>query len=196
MITDRRFFISTSNFVKITRILQKTPEFREMAIMISLSELILAFFGVKQRIGGYERGEERKKKREERRRCGLRCNVLSCAVLSCAVDIYIYIFIYCSEAVTFYNVFFATCSCFKHFININIFINIHTCKYIFMCVVCVFVCVWEGEEERRRGGGVVVVGGWVLCFSQLIPSAVSLSMNGNANDWRTLEHVVLDLFSN
>ena len=88
------FFISTSNFGK-------------MAILISQSELIMAFFGVKQRIGGYERGEERREKREERRRCGLRCNVLSRAVLSCAVEnyIYIYIFICCSEALTFHNVF-------------------------------------------------------------------------------------------
>ena len=53
------------------------------------------------------RGEERKEKREERRRCGLRCNVLSRAVLSCAVDnIYIYIYIYLMlKAVTFHNVF-------------------------------------------------------------------------------------------
>ena len=70
--------------------------------MISLSELILVFFGVKQRKGGYERGEERKEKREERRRCELRCNVLSRSVLSCAVDNYIYIC--CSKAVTFHNV--------------------------------------------------------------------------------------------
>ena len=41
----------------------------------------------------------------ERRREGLRCDVLSRAVLSCAVDIYIYILIYCLKAVTFYNVF-------------------------------------------------------------------------------------------
>ena len=95
MITDRRFLFRPPISVKITGILQKTPEFREIAIMIFLSELILAFFfGVKQRIGGYERGEERKEKREERRRGGLRCDVLSRAVLSCAVDIYIYIYIY------------------------------------------------------------------------------------------------------
>ena len=51
--------------------------------------------------------EERreKEKREERRRCELRCGVLSRAVLSCAVDIYTYIYIYCSKAVTFHNVF-------------------------------------------------------------------------------------------
>ena len=58
-----------------------------------LAELILVFFfGVKQRIGGYEREERREEKREERRRGGLRCDVLSRAVLSCAVDIYIYLF--------------------------------------------------------------------------------------------------------
>ena len=94
MITNWRFFYFDPQFwPKTTRILQKTPEFQKMTIMIFLSELILAFFGVKQRTGGYERGEERKEKREERRRCGLRCNVLSRAVLSCAVDIYIYIYI-------------------------------------------------------------------------------------------------------
>ena len=80
------FFISTSNSGKHNQDPAKDPEFREMAIMIFLSELILAFSGVKQRIGEYERGEERKEKREQRRRCGLRCNVLSRAVLSCAVD--------------------------------------------------------------------------------------------------------------
>ena len=65
--------------------MQKTPEFQKMAIMISLSELILAFFGVKQRIGGYERREKRDERREKReeRRGGLRCGVLSCAVLFC-----------------------------------------------------------------------------------------------------------------
>ena len=44
MITDRRFLFRPPIPVKITRILQKTPEFREMAMMIFLSELILAFF--------------------------------------------------------------------------------------------------------------------------------------------------------
>ena len=44
--------------------------------------------------------------------------------------------------------FFATCSCFKHFINrniyiyINIYIDIYTCMCIYMCMcVCVCVCV-------------------------------------------------------
>ena len=62
-----------------------------MAIMIFLSELILVFFGVKQRIGGYETREERDErrgKREERRekRGGvitLRRAVMRCAVLCC-----------------------------------------------------------------------------------------------------------------
>ena len=90
------FLFRPSISVKITRILQKTPNSGKMAIMIFLSELILAFFGLKQR-------ERRGEKREERRRCGLRCNVLSRAVLSCAVDNCIYIC--CSKAVTFHNVF-------------------------------------------------------------------------------------------
>ena len=38
------FFFRHPILVKTTRILQKTPEFQEMAIMIFLSELILAFF--------------------------------------------------------------------------------------------------------------------------------------------------------
>ena len=75
------FFITTSNSgPKITGTLRKTPEFRKMAIMISWSELILVFFGVEQRIGGYERLEKVRR---------LRCGVLSCAVLSCAVYIFI-----------------------------------------------------------------------------------------------------------
>ena len=44
MITDRRFLFRPPISVKITGIFQKTPEFREMAIMIFLSELILAFW--------------------------------------------------------------------------------------------------------------------------------------------------------
>ena len=43
MITNRFFFDSQFR-TKTTRILQKTPEFQKMAIMISLSELILVFF--------------------------------------------------------------------------------------------------------------------------------------------------------
>ena len=49
MITDRRFLFRPPISVKITRILQKTPEFREMAIIIFLSELILAFFLMHER---------------------------------------------------------------------------------------------------------------------------------------------------
>ena len=44
MITDRRFLFRPPIPVKITGILRKTPEFRENAKMILLSELILAFF--------------------------------------------------------------------------------------------------------------------------------------------------------
>ena len=41
---------------------QKTPEFRKMAMMISWSEINFAFFGVEQRIGGYE-GREKERRR-------------------------------------------------------------------------------------------------------------------------------------
>ena len=88
MITNR-FFFRPPIPVKTTRILQKTPEFRKLAIMISLSELILAFFGVKQRIGGYERGEE---KREERDYAATCCHALCCPVLWIYIYIYIYLF--------------------------------------------------------------------------------------------------------
>ena len=87
--------------------------------------------------------EERreKEKREERRRCGLRCNVLSRAVLSCDVYHYIKILFECCDFLQF----FATCGCFKHFKNvykkINIFIDKYTCMYRYMCVLCAFVCV-------------------------------------------------------
>ena len=40
------FFFDHPIPVQTTRILQKTPEFQKMAIMIFLSELILDFFGV------------------------------------------------------------------------------------------------------------------------------------------------------
>ena len=74
------------------------------------------------------------------------------------LSIYIYIYIL-FEGCDLLQCFFATCSCFKHFINIfiyiNIFIDIYTCMYIYKCVCACVLCVWEGEEERRRGGGVV-----------------------------------------
>ena len=46
---------------KITGTSRKTQNYGKMAIMISRSEIILVFFGVKQRIGGYERREKRER---------------------------------------------------------------------------------------------------------------------------------------
>ena len=83
MITDRRFLFRPPISVKITGILQKTPEFQKMAIMISLSELILVFLAWTRGQEGYERREK------ERRRGGLRCDMLSCAVLFCAENTFI-----------------------------------------------------------------------------------------------------------
>ena len=157
---------------KITGTSRKTPE---MAMMISWSDLFLVFFGVEQRIGGYEKREEK-----ERRRGGLRCGVLSCAVLSCAV----YIFCFTSAVRRLWPstmFFFASCSCFKHFMYINIYIDIYMCfvcvfvfvivfvfvlVFVIVCVclwLCCVVCVCVGGGGGR--GEVVVVGGWVLCLS-------------------------------
>ena len=74
--------------------------------------------------------------------------------------------------------------------------------------MCVCVCVCEGEGEGREGRGVVLggsVGGWVgeyvlvrvcLCVLSLNLKWSSTASSGKANDWRTRERVVLDLFSN
>ena len=101
----------------------------------------------------------------------------------------------------------------KH-VHIHMYIHIYICIYthkytciykntcMYMCVcVCVCVCAWEREGREGRG---VVVGGsvgmcWCVCvccaccFPPQCPSTASLS---KANDWRTRERVVLDLFSN
>ena len=77
MMANRVFFYFDLQFrPQITRILQKTPEFRKMATMISWSEIILVFFGVKQRIGKYKR-------REKEGWITLRRAVMRCAVLCC-----------------------------------------------------------------------------------------------------------------
>ena len=100
-------------------------------------------------------------------------------------------------------------------------IHKYTCMY--MCV-CVYVC--EGKGEEREGRGVVLggsVGGWVgeyvlvrVCVCCVVLCCVSCvscvscvcvvvslkikwsstASSGKANDWRTRERVVLDLFSN
>ena len=92
MIIGRRFLFRPPIPVKITRILQKTPEFQKNDHNDFPVRINFGFFWCRTEEGGYERGGERKEKREERRRCGLRCNVLSRAVLSCAVSNYIYIY--------------------------------------------------------------------------------------------------------
>ena len=134
---------------------------------------------MKQRIGGYEREERREEKREERRRGGLRCDVLSRAVLPVLwrdINIFTYLLF---EGCDLLQCFFATCSCFKHFININIYtciniyIDIYTCMCIFMCVcVCVCVCVCGCVCESLRvclcvGVGVCVCD-CVLCVVRCV----------------------------
>ena len=102
---------------------------------------------MKQRMEGYERREKREGEKEEW--ITLRQAVMRCAVLCCTHFLF---YICCSKAVTFHNVFCASCSCFKHFIYIYryryVYIFIDICMrmyiYIYMCVcvcVCVFVCV-------------------------------------------------------
>ena len=99
------------------------------------------------------------------------CHALCCPVLWIIIYIYM-LFEGCDLPQCFSLLHVAVSSTYLHK---HIHIHIHVDVHFHVCVVCV---VWEGEEERRRGGGVVVVGGWVLCFSRLTPSAVSLSMNG------------------
>ena len=81
MITNRRFLFSFR--IRATHNqdpAKRHPNWGKETIMIPWPGIILVFFGVKQKIVGYERREK------ERRRCGLLCDVLSCAVLSCAVN--------------------------------------------------------------------------------------------------------------
>ena len=146
MITNRFFFFDSQFRPRITRILQKTPEFQKMAIMISLSELIFVLFGVEQRIEGYERRE----KERGRERGGLRCDMLSCAVLSCAANNLLF-YICCSKAVTFHNVFLhhvavSSTSFTYAYTDTDTYTYTETytwaCTYTCACAfVCVFVCV-------------------------------------------------------
>ena len=161
----------------------------------------------------------------DRRRGGLRCDVLSCAVLSCAVNTnFLYLLF---EAWDLPQCFLAACSCFKHFINrykyINIYIDVYTCMYknmcvcvsvcvcdclcvslrVCLCVVCVcdrvgVLCVLKGEEGGCGGGG---DGGWVVVVL-VVPSAVSLRTAETEQLYQgkriigNRARVVLDLFSN
>ena len=92
--------------------------------------------------------EERREKRREKREGGVNYIATCCHALCCPV-LWIYIYTYfLFEGCDLLQCFFATCSCFKHFININkniyknIYIDIYTCMCIYMCVcVCVCVCV-------------------------------------------------------
>ena len=57
-----------------------------------------------------------------------------------------------------------------------------------LCVLCVLCCVLCCV--------VVCSSGCVLCFVSLKIKWSSTASSGKANDWRTRERVVLDLFSN
>ena len=116
--------------------------------MFFLAELILAFFW---RETEDRRVREREERREEKREGGVDyaatcCHALCCPVLWIYLNIYTYLLF---EGCDLLQCFLATCSCFKHFININIYIyiniyiDIYTCMCIYMrvCVcVCVYVC--------------------------------------------------------
>ena len=131
------------------------------------------------------------------------------AVLSCAVEIYM--------LVTFHNgfMFFLlraavsstyadtdtdtdTCACG---------VSVGLCVGVCVCDCVCGECEWKAEEGRSGGGG-----GWsVCCVCRLLDSnltadslrSVPQDKNGahstassvKANDWRTRERVVLDLFS-
>ena len=77
-----RFFFDLQFRPKITGTSQKTPEFRKMTMMISWSEIFLVFFGVEQRIEGYER---RVKSEVRRREGGVDYAATCCHPLCCPV---------------------------------------------------------------------------------------------------------------
>ena len=80
------FFFDSQFPPKITRILQKAPNSRKWPIMISLSELILACFGVKQM--REERGEKREREEEGEVNAAACCHALCCPVLWIIIYIY------------------------------------------------------------------------------------------------------------
>ena len=96
------FYILTSNSgPKLTGTLRKTPEFRKMALMISLSELILAFFDVKQRIEGYERGEKREETREKEHRKSfadmyMHTDIFMCMCICLCVCVFVFVIVFLS----------------------------------------------------------------------------------------------------
>ena len=62
------------------------------------------------------------------------------------------------------------------------------CWCVCVCVLCVLCCVLCCV--------VVCLSGCVLCVVSLKIKWSSTASSGKANDWRTRERVVLDLFSN
>ena len=61
------------------------------------------------------------------------------------------------------------------------------CVCVSVCVVCVVLCVVFV---------LLCLSGCVLCVVSLKIKWSSTASSGKANDWRTRERVVLDLFSN
>ena len=111
--------------------------------------------------------------------------------------------------------FFASCRCFKHFICIYryryryIYIDIYMRMYIYiyMCVcVCVYLCVFVFVIviccecmcwSRRRGEGVKDSNLAADSHRSVPQDNWSLTASSDkANDWRTRERAILDLFSN
>ena len=167
-------------------------------------------FCLKQRMEGYERREK------ERRRSGLRCGVLSCAVLSCAVlNTYVNMFLKmlfeACDLPQWFHFFFAHkewrrhVHVHRHFhvhihvrIHIHVHVHIHThvrarlCVCVSLCLLCCVCCCCVTDVQivhwtRRKAR-----------ISQLLPSRAGVEqlLSGKADDWRTRERVVLDLFSN
>ena len=162
------FFISTSKSGKNNQDPAKDSRIPGNGHNDFLSELILAFFDVKQRIGGM-----REERREKRR--------LSWPVLWIIIHM------------LFEGCDFPQAASSTSFTNTNTYTYTCACACAFVCVrVCVFLCVGVGVCVVCVG--MDQPNNLEACFPQ--DNWSSTGSSGKANDWRNRARVVLDLFSN